>query len=177
MREYIPAVRGLLAGEELSVDGRYVTLEGVRLERPPQVAPAVYAAAEGPKTLRLSGEVADGTILNGGYPPDVLANWVQSVREARTSSGREGEHEFVAYAMTAFGSDVEERVYAALAVWDQPADLDRALTGTPEQVAHSLQKWVDAGVDAVVLQPLPGEPDPVGFLGLCGEVRRLVASA
>ncbi|HWM17320.1 MAG TPA: LLM class flavin-dependent oxidoreductase, partial [Microbacterium sp.] len=44
MREYIPALRALLAGEEVSVRGRYVRLEDVRLDWPPADLPPIYAA-------------------------------------------------------------------------------------------------------------------------------------
>lgn len=77
LREYATALRGLLDGDEVTTTGRYVSLDAVRLEWPPASAPPIWAAGEGPKTLRLTGEVADGTILTGGTTPD-------DVRRART---------------------------------------------------------------------------------------------
>lgn len=44
MREYIPALRALLAGEEVTVSGRYVALDRVRLEYPPDSTPPVPPA-------------------------------------------------------------------------------------------------------------------------------------
>jgi alkanesulfonate monooxygenase SsuD/methylene tetrahydromethanopterin reductase-like flavin-dependent oxidoreductase (luciferase family) len=173
MREQISAVRSLLAGDEVTVEGRYVTLVHVKLDWPPASAPAVYAAAEGPKTLRLSGEVADGTILTSGYPVETVAQWVAAARAGREASGRGGHHDIVAYLMTAFGADAEQRALEDLREWEHPEDLSRVATGTPEQVAETVRRWADAGVDAVILQPLNAEPDPVAFLGHCGEVARL----
>ena len=66
MREYVPALRRLLAGEEVTTDGRYVHLERVRLDWPPQQPVPVLAAGEGPKTLALTGAVADGTVVSRG---------------------------------------------------------------------------------------------------------------
>ncbi|MGL1138597.1 LLM class flavin-dependent oxidoreductase, partial [Vibrio parahaemolyticus] len=57
MQEQLPALRSLLAGDTVTTEGRYVKLRDVSLDWPPVVAPRVYAAAEGPKTLHLAGAV------------------------------------------------------------------------------------------------------------------------
>ncbi len=49
--EYLQALRGLLRGERLTVDGRYVKLDDVALDWPPLTPPPVLAAAAGPRTL------------------------------------------------------------------------------------------------------------------------------
>ncbi|MGO7984148.1 LLM class flavin-dependent oxidoreductase, partial [Rhizobium johnstonii] len=46
-REYIPALRGLLEGEELTTSGRYIGLDRVALDWPPAHVPELYAAGEG----------------------------------------------------------------------------------------------------------------------------------
>ena len=83
--EYLDALRPLLAGERLTVDGRYVKLTDVGLDWPPQQRVPVLAGAEGPKTLELVGAKADGVILTGGTTPD-------QAREAltRIEAGRVG---------------------------------------------------------------------------------------
>src|SRR3954451_10003417 len=45
LREYATALRSLLAGEEVSVKGRYVKLDAVRLDWPPARPPALYFGA------------------------------------------------------------------------------------------------------------------------------------
>jgi alkanesulfonate monooxygenase SsuD/methylene tetrahydromethanopterin reductase-like flavin-dependent oxidoreductase (luciferase family) len=154
MREYVPALRSLLAGERVDVDGRYVRLDGVQLDYPPATPPLVYAAAEGPKTVRLSGEVADGTVLDSGH-----------------TAGRAGEHDIVAYVVTAFGADAEARAIAD--VGDKPDPAERALWGDPAAVAAGARAFFDAGVDEVVLLPASrtGMPE---FYAAAGEVARLV---
>ncbi|MFC7646429.1 LLM class flavin-dependent oxidoreductase [Streptosporangium lutulentum] len=83
LREHLIALRALLRGERVTTDGRYVKLDDVALDWPPAAAPAVFAGAVGPRSLRLSGEAADGTILVAGTPPD-------EVRRARGSSTKDG---------------------------------------------------------------------------------------
>lgn len=171
MREYLPALRALLAGEQVDAAGRYVELEAVRLDYPPQSAPLVYAAAEGPKTLRLSGEVADGTVLDSGHTPDEVRVSVASIRAARSEAGRAGEHDIVSYVVAAFGADAESRAIAD--VGDKPSPHERAVWGSPAEVAERLRSFFDAGVDDVVLLPA-SRVDLGEFYAGAAEVSRLV---
>jgi len=61
--ETLTAVRSLLHGDTVTVDGRYVTLTDVALTPPPAQVPLVSAGVRGPKSLELAGRTADGTIL------------------------------------------------------------------------------------------------------------------
>lgn len=171
MREYVPALRALLAGEELNVDGRYVTLRDVRLTYPPATPPLVYAAAEGPKTLRLSGEVADGTVLDSGHTAGEYAIATAAIREARAAAGRGDGHDIVAYVVTAFGAEAEARAIAD--VGDKPEPEERALWGDPAEVAAGAQRFFGAGVDDVVLLP-SSRGDIAEFYRAAAEVSRLV---
>jgi alkanesulfonate monooxygenase SsuD/methylene tetrahydromethanopterin reductase-like flavin-dependent oxidoreductase (luciferase family) len=64
LREHTSAVRSLLAGETVDVQGRYVSLDRVRLDWPPATPPRLLLGARGPKTVTLAGEVADGVLLD-----------------------------------------------------------------------------------------------------------------
>jgi len=174
MREYVPALRGLLAGDQISLDGRYVTLRDVRLDYPPVAPPLVYAAAEGPKTQRLSGEVGDGTVLDSGHTAGEYAIATAAIREARAASGRAGDHDVVAYVVTAFGADAEARAIAD--VGDKPDPAERALWGDPADVAAGAQRFFDAGVDDVVLLP-SSRGDIAEFYRSAAEVSRLVGAS
>jgi alkanesulfonate monooxygenase SsuD/methylene tetrahydromethanopterin reductase-like flavin-dependent oxidoreductase (luciferase family) len=70
MRDYLTAVRGLLAGEKVDYEGKAVTLHGVSLTfKPPRVP--VFLGALGPQMLRLAGEAADGAALNWCTPEQI----------------------------------------------------------------------------------------------------------
>lgn len=172
MREYLPALRSVLAGEEVTVAGRYVTLDKVRLDWPLESAPPVYGAGVGPKTLALTGEVADGTILVSGLTVAEVGEAARLIREARVAAGREGNSVIVAYVDTAFGNGAQERVTAALG--EAGTDDDRGVWGEPADVAAAVRRFADAGADAVILSPVEGEPDLHAFLRATGEVARLV---
>ncbi len=70
VRETIVAVRGLLRGERVSLDGRYLQWSDEAYLRfaAPRVTP-IYIGAMGPKMLELAGEVADGA-LPLLFPPE-----------------------------------------------------------------------------------------------------------
>ena len=72
LREHTSAVRALLAGEEVTVSGRYVALDHVRLDWPPASPPRLLIGARGPKTIALAGEVCDGVLLDTVTDPDVV---------------------------------------------------------------------------------------------------------
>ncbi len=82
LREYLAALQALLRGEEVTVSGRYVSLDAVKLDWPPDGHTPVYAGGEGPRSLQLIAEAADGAILVAGTP-------VEEVRRVRlTTQGR-----------------------------------------------------------------------------------------
>ena len=68
--EVITTVKRLLHGETVSFAGRYVRLDDVVLDPPPEIAPPVLAGVRGPKSLDLTGRVADGLILADLRGPD-----------------------------------------------------------------------------------------------------------
>jgi alkanesulfonate monooxygenase SsuD/methylene tetrahydromethanopterin reductase-like flavin-dependent oxidoreductase (luciferase family) len=78
LREYTAAVRALLAGERVSTEGRYVRLDGVALEWPPESPPPLFVGGHGPKTVRLAAELGDGLLLGSVATLD-------AVQEARAA--------------------------------------------------------------------------------------------
>jgi alkanesulfonate monooxygenase SsuD/methylene tetrahydromethanopterin reductase-like flavin-dependent oxidoreductase (luciferase family) len=173
MREYVRALRALLAGETVTVAGRYVTLEEVSLGWPSAAPPLVYAAAEGPKTLRLAGEVGDGVVLDSRHTVAETAAAVTAVREGRAAAGRDGAPDVVAYVQTAFGADAAARARAGFGD-APPSDVDeRYLAGSAQEVAGGAKRFIDAGVDAVILLPTR-DAEVAQFFRDAGEVARLI---
>ena len=133
MSEYLASLRALLAGGRVTADGRYVHLEDVALEWPPTAAPAVLLGAIGPRSLRLSGEAADGTILVAGIGPDDVRNARSLIAEGQAAAGRDDAHPIVVH----------------LGVAGRDAD----------QVAASVRALGKAGADTVILQPSAEQAD------------------
>ena len=165
LREYATALRALLHGETVTVSGRHVRLDEVALDWPPDPAPALLIGATGPRTLALSGELADGTILTGGTPPS-------GVRTAKLHIGAEKDHDLVVYVPVATGPGAAERLAEQQRRYrsDNPG-----VAGDAKAVAEGLENWIEAGATTVVLQPTRDEPDLEGFVRfVAGEVRPLL---
>src|SRR3954447_13040410 len=169
LREYVGALRSLLAGDEVSVQGRYVRLDAVRLGLPAPAPVRLHVGTEGPRSLRLSGEVADVTILTGGTPPDAVRAALAHVERGRRDAGRgplrdtEDAHRVTVYLRCATGPDAVERLEADRRRWDLPEGHDFGVAGDAEAVAAAVRELGDAGADAVVLQPTEDDPDPRAF--------------
>ncbi|MBW8792994.1 MAG: LLM class flavin-dependent oxidoreductase [Streptomyces sp.] len=177
LREHLDALRALLRGERVTVDGRYVRLDGVALDWPPAGPAEVLAGAEGPRTLRLSGAAADGTVLTSATSPDGVRRALRLIEEGRLAAGRGADepHRVVVYLLTATGSDGPARLRAELVAEGLESVPDLGVAGDAGAVAKAVQRLVEAGADTVILQPTADEPDPEGFVRFTAEgVRPLV---
>lgn len=83
MRAYVEAVRSLLNGDSALVDGHVA----VPLQQARPVP--VYMSGDGPKSLRLAGEIADGVVIGLGMSIDLVANKIAAVREGAKAAGRD----------------------------------------------------------------------------------------
>lgn len=92
--EVVTAVKALLNGEPVTVDGRYVALNDVVLDPPPQIPPPVLTGVRGPKSLELTGRIADGLILADCAGPT-------HTRDSIERTGRAGDPTFRTCVFTA----------------------------------------------------------------------------
>ncbi|UQU63712.1 LLM class flavin-dependent oxidoreductase [Couchioplanes caeruleus] len=165
LREYTTALKSLLNGEAVTTDGRFVRLDDVKLDWPPAAAPRVFIGGTGPKTLRLAGELADGTILTGSTTPDTL-------REARTHIQPPEGHEIVVFMPAATGPDAVDRLARDREKYGAPW---LGAHGDAADIAAVVEQMAAAGADTVILQPTLDEPSPEGFIRFVAEeVRPLV---
>ena len=92
MREVVAAVRGLLANETVTIDGYHVHLDGVELdyvhqERRPKDVP-IYIGATGMQMMELTGEIADGAVLNYLVSPDYNVGALEALSRGAAKAGR-----------------------------------------------------------------------------------------
>ncbi|MFY1690535.1 LLM class flavin-dependent oxidoreductase [Plantactinospora sp. WMMB782] len=125
LAETVAAVRALLAGERVSVAGRHARLREVALEFPPEQPPPIATGVRAEKSLRLSGRVADGTILAEGASP-AYVRWARGlIDEGRREAGRTDDHRLTVYAHLDFdeGRASARREFAAQLAggWALPA--------------------------------------------------------
>ncbi|MFF0185481.1 LLM class flavin-dependent oxidoreductase [Streptomyces sp. NPDC005244] len=176
LRENLDALRALLHGERVSRQGRYVKLDEVALDWPPASAPEILTGATGPRTLRLAGEAADGTVLTASTTLDGVRHARGLIEEGRKAAGRTaGRHRVIVYLHAATGPDAAARLRAEMAANGENPVPGHGVAGDAEAVAEAVRRVADAGADTVVLQPTADEPDPEGFVRFAAErVRPLV---
>ncbi|TQS44400.1 LLM class flavin-dependent oxidoreductase [Cryptosporangium phraense] len=174
LREHLDAMRALLRGEEVSTDGRYVKLDRVKLDWPPANVPKILAGAVGPKTLKLAGESADGTILDGQNSPDRV-RWAKTqIDEGRAAAGRTDPHHVVVFTHAATGPGGAERVRREQVAFGNDPDL--GVSGGPDDFAALAAQYIDAGADSLVFTPTADEPEVESFIRfVAGEVKPLIS--
>jgi alkanesulfonate monooxygenase SsuD/methylene tetrahydromethanopterin reductase-like flavin-dependent oxidoreductase (luciferase family) len=176
LREHLVALRALLRGERVTTSGRYVRLDDVALDWPPAEPVPVLAGATGPRTLRLTGEAADGTVLTASTTAEGVRRARQLIDAGRESGGRtEAAHDVVVYLLAATGTGAEARLRSELVAEGLANVPDLGVAGDAGAVAKAVQQLAEAGADTVILQPTGDEPDPEGFVRFVAEkVRPLV---
>jgi alkanesulfonate monooxygenase SsuD/methylene tetrahydromethanopterin reductase-like flavin-dependent oxidoreductase (luciferase family) len=141
LREYTKTVRDLLHGQTVTTDGRYVQLDQVALDWPPQQAPPLLVGARGPRTLRLAGELADGVILDSVETAEQLRSACELLAEGRAAAGRDG-----ATHVTVF------------------TEVDVAGGPLAERLRERAAMLGEAGADSVVFHGTHERPDPGPFI-------------
>ncbi len=92
MREHVTVVRDLLAMKTVTFHGEFVNVSGIELDivhgrREPRNVP-IYIGATGPKMLALSGEIADGVLLNYLVSPAYNVRALEQIEKGAKLSGR-----------------------------------------------------------------------------------------
>ena len=179
LEETAVALRRLLDGEEVTVDGHHVHLDAVRIGFPPEQVPPIFLGTTGPTGLRITGRSSDGVLLPEIASPDAV-RWARDEMIAAGGSGRT-----LILAMTSISDDrdqalaevrsrvqrlIDFRVFDRLTEVaglgaDGSGDLtdgilqSLAVGGTPTDAAAAITGWTDAGADTIVL--VAGADDPI----------------
>jgi 5,10-methylenetetrahydromethanopterin reductase len=163
LEESIVAVRGLLNGETVTLLGSEVHIDGVKLVHPPTVVPPIVTGVVKPRSLELSGRVANGTIIPEGQGPAQLAAALDHVRRG----GAKDDHEVILFALLHVSDDpvaIEKETGELVRIQSSwlgvdPADLF-TLIGPAADSPAKVRAAEEAGMSSLVLRPLG--PDPVG---------------
>jgi len=178
LAEALPIMRGMLAGEEPTMDGRFYRTERVRNDPPPvqRRVPLLVGGGGRRVTLKLVAQYADACNLGGGVESVTAAD--AALRQHCADVGRD-EREIErtvgigcvlirdsrAEAQREFSRIFEHNGHAR--EWtDQPV-------GTPEDVAAHLAPYVDLGFRHLIAG-FPSPYDEESMTRLATEVRSLL---
>jgi 5,10-methylenetetrahydromethanopterin reductase len=95
MREIVTAVRALLHNENVTFNGEFVLFDGIELdyvyqERRIKDVP-IYIGATGMQMMELTGEIADGVVLNYLVSPDYNKQAMEALQTGADKAGRKIE--------------------------------------------------------------------------------------
>ena len=176
LRESAVAVTRLLHGEEVTVDGRYVHLDRVRLTRPPSDPMAPFIGAGGPRMQALAGELGSGTILGTGLTDEDIGLRCRQTLAAARKAGK-SRHEIVLLHVVATGDDARARVEAELVYWGSSAGVAAGAAGGAGEVAGSIMRAAQLGVTSVSVMATQDVAEIGEFIRFIGEeVRPLLAA-
>jgi alkanesulfonate monooxygenase SsuD/methylene tetrahydromethanopterin reductase-like flavin-dependent oxidoreductase (luciferase family) len=147
LREYTTAVRDLLHGRTVDVEGRYVRLRDVTLDWPPASPPPLLVGGRGPKTVALAGEVADGVILDSVLSFDQVREGVANAAAGRKTGGR-----------------VDEPFDTVVFV-----EVDPGASDLEARIDESITTFTGIGAGTVVFQPTGQAPDPLPLIAACAK--------
>ncbi len=92
MRETVTVLRRLLNMERVTFHGEFVHVDGIELDvvhgrREPRNVP-IMIGATGPKMMELTGEIADGAVLNYCVPPEYNDHALEQLERGARKAGR-----------------------------------------------------------------------------------------
>ena len=95
MRETIEVMRRLLAMENVTFHGEFHHVDGIELDvvhgrREPRNVP-IMIGATGPQMMELTGEIADGAVLNYCVPPEYNIHAIEQLERGAAKVGRKLE--------------------------------------------------------------------------------------
>lgn len=187
LEDAVVAIRALLRGATVTIDGADVRLDAVALDNPPDVVPPVVIGTTGPRGLKLAGERADGFLLPEGCGPD----FVEWATATAGHSDRGVPDERIVYAWARVDDDAAAartelepsirnwldsnlypEAYRRAGVEDPTAPVDLArladrltVHGDPASCAEALRRFAVAGATRVIVVPVGDDP--------AGQVERL----
>ncbi len=154
--EVTTAMRAILRGERFSIAGTHVNLDAVELDHKPDVVPPISLGVTGPKSMELSGRVADGTILVELTGPALIKHDLELIAQGAESAGRADEpHQITVFAywnQDADGDLARKRIRPLLASRINPEGM-RDLV--PAGFADQAQAWIDEGGTDLLAANIP----------------------
>lgn len=173
LHEYLQVLRGVFEKGDANFRGDQYSIE---IQWPVRVAGGtpipIYVAAMGPKALRITGELADGTLPYLAGPRTLSEFIVPTINDAAEAAGRP-QPRVIAMVPVVVSDDLDaaRRIaaeqlqfyttipsYQKVIAREGISDItELAAVGPAEQVRAKLQTYLDAGATDIVLSPLQTE--------------------
>lgn len=144
--EALPIVTGLLRGERVTFAGKHHDVRTAELLPAPRRRIPVLVAALRPRMLRLTARYADAwNIAWYGVPDDHLRHTMAALRRAVDAEGRDPATLTITVGVHVHDPDSGEA----------PDPEDTVLSGSVDDLAHTLDGYAALGVDHLIVLPHP----------------------
>ncbi|MFL6083641.1 MAG: TIGR03564 family F420-dependent LLM class oxidoreductase [Mycobacterium sp.] len=177
LREFLTVLRAIQEDRTVNFHGSQLTAVDPSM-LPVALAGAtpfpLYVAAMGPRALRVTGELADGTLPANAGPRTIEGFIAPTIAQAAADAGRPPPriNAIVGVAVTGDADAARAAAATRLAVYDSipsyqkvfaregvSSAIDLAVIGPAEMVSRRLKSYLDAGATDLTLLPLQTEPD------------------
>ncbi len=152
LEEAVEIVKKMWSEAPASYEGKYYRIDNAYCEPRPNPVPPILIGGGGEQlTLRVVAKHADwwnipgGTLENYARKLDILRRHCEAIGRDYDSIGKSWSSEAISLA----GTEAEARRIA-----DASPYKNGPITGTPEQVAEQLQKFLDLGVSYLIVRLL-----------------------
>lgn len=182
LTECVTSVRSLLAGETRDEEGKHFAFHSIELRHPPIDDVPVLTGVIGPKSLKLSGKIADGTVVSVVSGTKYLELAMEQIREGMAEGGRTS-HLLPTLTLFSINRDskaAKEAVRPSLAFYLAAIGPHSPLTSAFGYSEHLTELLARGGADAVARDmpaewvdelTVAGDPDEVAE-----RIKRLLAA-
>jgi alkanesulfonate monooxygenase SsuD/methylene tetrahydromethanopterin reductase-like flavin-dependent oxidoreductase (luciferase family) len=157
LRQALDTVRRLLDGGTVSEDGHF-HFDEITLTHPAPTRVPLYTGVVGERGLRMSGEVADGTVLSTLSSP-AYVRWARDhITAGAEAAGRTEPHRLVTYALYSVASDSKVAKQALReAIAPHIAAIPDSALGQVFGIQDELTAMLKAGGPEAVARDMPDE--------------------
>lgn len=148
MEDAIAATRRLWSGESVTMQGRGFALEEAHLRYVSRPDIPIYISASGPKTLELSGRIADGVILLAGLHPDGIRYALEHIDRGAEQAGRSERPKVTVFAYGAISEDEDAALEQgrSIAAWfPQTAPVYCKIAGLSDELVQKVRSVYSGG--------------------------------
>ncbi len=167
MRECVGGLRRLLDGETIQEKGNHFAFDNIGLLHPAKQLPILIAVI-GPKSIALTGEIADGLVVSVLAGPKYVAHAREQLEQAMAQAGRSGAAQLPVYALASVSRDRKEaRASARAAVAFYLAIVGPTLMTGVYGANDDLETMLERGGADLIEREMPDEW--LDWLAICGE--------
>ncbi|NVM53220.1 MAG: 5,10-methylenetetrahydromethanopterin reductase [Candidatus Helarchaeota archaeon] len=114
--EAVEAIRLLWTEDTVNYTGKYVKIENARLSFRPNRNIPIYIGAQGPKMLKLAGEIGDGVLINASHELDFEIARKMILEGVKKSNRPINNIDVAAYTCFSISDDTDSAIKATIPV-------------------------------------------------------------